>query len=283
MPELPEVETVRRGLDKLTTQQTIEGAEVLLAKTLAYPPSVREFYSGIEGLAIANWQRRGKYLLAQLADNTQQPQGWLGVHLRMTGQLLWTKQKDTLQKHTRVRLFFPQNQELRFVDTRTFGKVWLVPPQKDPETIITGLQKLGLEPFDPEFSPAYLASKLSKRRRNIKTLLLDQTVVAGIGNIYADEALFKSGIQPETLATDLTSTQIVKLHQAIIEVLQTAIDKGGTTFSDFLNLLGVNGNYGESALVYGRKGEPCRVCGTPIEKIKIGGRSSHFCPNCQVK
>lgn len=283
MPELPEVETVRRGLDKLTTQQTIEGAEVLLAKTLAYPPSVREFYSGIKGLAIANWQRRGKYLLAQLADKTQQPQGWLGVHLRMTGQLLWTKQKDTLQKHTRVRLFFPQNQELRFVDTRTFGKVWLVPPQKDPETIITGLQKLGLEPFDPQFSPAYLASKLSKRRRNIKTLLLDQAIVAGIGNIYADEALFKSGIQPETLATDLTSEQINQLHQAIIEVLQTAIDKGGTTFSDFLNLLGVNGNYSESALVYGRKGEPCRVCGTPIEKIKIGGRSSHFCPNCQVK
>ena len=283
MPELPEVETVRRGLDKLTTQQTIEGGEVLLAKTLAYPPSVREFYSGLEGFAIASWQRRGKYLLAQLADNTQQPQGWLGVHLRMTGQLLWTKQKDTLQKHTRVRLFFPQNQELRFVDTRTFGKVWLVPPQKAPETIITGLQKLGLEPFDREFTPAYLASKLSKRRRNIKTLLLDQAIVAGIGNIYADEALFKSGIQPETIATDLTSEQINKLHQAIIEVLQTAIDKGGTTFSDFLNLLGVNGNYGDSALVYGRKGEPCRVCGTPIEKIKIGGRSSHFCPNCQVK
>ena len=283
MPELPEVETVRRGLDKLTTKQTIEGGVVLLAKTLAYPTSEREFNRGITGLAIAIWQRRGKYLLAQLVDDTQQPQGWLGVHLRMTGQLLWTKQDDTLQKHTRIRLFFPQDRELRFVDTRTFGKVWLVPPQKAPETIITGLQKLGLEPFDPEFSPAYLATKLSKRRRNIKTLLLDQAIVAGIGNIYADEALFKSGIHPETLATDLTSTQIAKLHQAIIEVLQTAIDKGGTTFSDFLNLLGVNGNYGDSALVYGRKGEPCRVCGTPIEKIKLNGRSSHFCPNCQGK
>lgn len=283
MPELPEVETVRRGLDKLSTEQTIEGAEVLLAKTLAYPPSVREFYEGIQGLEIAKWLRRGKYLLAQLADNTQQPQGWLGVHLRMTGQLLWTEQDTILQKHTRVRWFFPQNRELRFVDTRTFGKVWLVPPQKAPETVITGLQKLGLEPFDPEFTPAYLANKLSKRRRNIKTLLLDQAIVAGIGNIYADEALFKSGIQPETLATELTSEQINKLHQAIIEVLQTAIDKGGTTFSDFLNLLGVNGNYGDSALVYGRKGEPCRVCGTSIAKIKLGGRSSHFCPNCQVK
>lgn len=282
MPELPEVETVRRGLNKLTVKQTIKGGEVLLQRSVAYPHSLDHFHRNLEGNAIAFWERRGKYLLAQLVDNEQQPQGWLGVHLRMTGQLLWTKQTDTLQKHTRVRLFFPNNQELRFIDIRTFGKVWLVPPQTAPETIITGLQKLGPEPFAKEFSQAYLATKLSKRRRHVKTLLLDQAIVAGIGNIYADEALFKSGIQPETLATQLTATQITQLHQAIIEVLQTAIDQGGTTFSDFLNLLGVNGNYGESALVYGRKGEPCRICSTPIEKIKLGGRSAHFCPNCQT-
>ena len=281
MPELPEVETVRRGLDKLTTNQPIQGGEVLLAKTLAYPDLTTQFYDLIVNKAIASWQRRGKYLLAQLIDLNGQPQGWLGVHLRMTGQLLWTKQTETLQKHTRIRLFFPEERELRFVDTRTFGKVWLVPPQTAPETIITGLQKLGPEPFAEEFNLAYFKAKLSKRRRNIKTLLLDQGIVAGIGNIYADEALFKSGIQPETFASELTSEQISNLHQAIIEVLQIAIDKGGTTFSDFLNLLGVNGNYGDSALVYGRKGEPCRVCETPIEKIKLGGRSSHFCPNCQ--
>ena len=143
------------------------------------------------------------------------------------------------------------------------------------------MQKLGPEPFAKEFTSAYLAAQLIKRRRNIKTLLLDQNIVAGIGNIYADETLFKSKIRPETLATDLTSYQINRLHKAIIEVLQTAIDQGGTTFSDFLNLLGVNGNYGDSALVYGRQGEPCRVCQTPIDKIKLGGRSSHFCPNCQ--
>ena len=282
MPELPEVETVRRGLNKLTVKQTIKGGEVLLQRSVAYPHSLDHFNSNLEGKAIAFWKRRGKYLLAQLVDNEQQPQGWLGVHLRMTGQLLWTKQTDTLQKHTRVRLFFPHNQELRFIDIRTFGKVWLVPPKTAPESIITGLQKLGPEPFAEEFSETYLATKLSKRRRHVKTLLLDQAIVAGIGNIYADEALFKSGIQPKTLATELTATQITKLHQAIIEVLQTAIDQGGTTFSDFLNLLGVNGNYGESALVYGRKGEPCRICATPIEKIKLGGRSAHFCPNCQT-
>jgi formamidopyrimidine-DNA glycosylase len=242
LPELPEVETVRRGLERLTVKQTIEGGEVLLERTLVYPLSVREFYDNITDKAIAFWQRRGKYLLAQLVFD-RQPQGWLGVHLRMTGQLLWTEQNNPLQKHTRVRFFFPNNRELRFVDTRTFGKIWLVPPQTNPETIITGLQKLGPEPFVAEFSPAYFAAQLRKRRRNIKTLLLDQEIVAGIGNIYADEALFKSGIHPETPAADLTPIQITRLHQAIIEVLQTAIDRGGTTFSDFLNLLGVSGNY----------------------------------------
>jgi formamidopyrimidine-DNA glycosylase len=280
LPELPEVETVRRGLERLTVKQTIEGGEVLLERTLVYPLSVREFYDNITDKAIAFWQRRGKYLLAQLVFD-RQPQGWLGIHLRMTGQLLWTEQNNPLQKHTRVRFFFPNNRELRFVDTRTFGKIWLVPPQTNPETIITGLQKLGPEPFVAEFSPAYFAAQLRKRRRNIKTLLLDQEIVAGIGNIYADEALFKSGIHPETPAADLTPIQITRLHQAIIEVLQTAIDRGGTTFSDFLNLLGVSGNYGDSALVYGRKDQPCRICDSSIIKIKLAGRSAHFCPKCQ--
>ena len=280
MPELPEVETVRRGLNKLTTNQTIEGGEVLLTRTLAYPDNIEEFWQGVTGNAIASWQRRGKYLLAQLSSS-QQSAGWLGVHLRMTGQLLWVEQDSPLQKHTRIRLFFPENWELRFVDTRTFGKFWYVPPGIELESIITGLQKLGPEPFAKDFSVEYFIQKLSNRRRHIKTLLLDQAIVAGIGNIYADEALFKSGIKPDTIAANLTPEQIKQLHIAIIEVLQTSIDKGGTTFSDFLNLLGVSGNYGDSALVYGRKEQPCRVCGTPIEKIKLAGRSSHFCPNCQ--
>ncbi len=281
MPELPEVETVRRGLHKLTIDRPIEGGEVLLPRTLAYPDDIEQFLPAITGNAIASWQRRGKYLLAELKDNSQ-PAGWLGVHLRMTGQLLWVQQDSPLQKHTRIRLFFPENQELRFVDTRTFGKFWYVPPEVAIDSIITGLQKLGPEPFAADFSLEYFTEKLHNRRRHIKTLLLDQAVVAGIGNIYADEALFKSGIKPDTVAANLKTKEIKRLHSAIIDVLQTSIDKGGTTFSDFLNLLGVSGNYGDSALVYGRKGQPCRVCDTPIEKIKLGGRSSHFCPNCQV-
>ena len=281
MPELPEVETVRRGLNKLTVNQPIQGGEVLLPRTLAYPEDLEQFWQGITGNAIASWHRRGKYLLAQLENNDQQSAGWLGVHLRMTGQLLWVQPDSSLQKHTRIRLLFPKNQELRFVDTRTFGKFWYVPPGIELESVITGLQKLGPEPFAKDFSIEYFTQKLSNRRRQIKTLLLDQAVVAGIGNIYADEALFKSRIKPDTVAANLTKQQIKRLHSSIIEVLQTSIDKGGTTFSDFLNLLGVSGNYGDSALVYGRKEQPCKVCGTPIQKIKLAGRSSHFCPNCQ--
>lgn len=281
MPELPEVETVRRGLDKLTTQQPIAKVEVLLPRTVAAPESLQDFEQGLTDIAIASWHRRGKYLLAELEDSSTNLAGWLGVHLRMTGQLLWLEQNSPLQKHTRVRFLFQNNQELRFVDTRTFGKVWFVAPQTEVESVITGLQKLGPEPFDQDFSLKYFTHQVTNRRRLIKTLLLDQSMVAGIGNIYADEALFKSGIRPDTIAANLKAKQIKALHQAIILVLQTSIDKGGTTFSDFLNLLGVSGNYGDSALVYGRKALPCRVCKTPIEKIKLGGRSSHFCPHCQ--
>ena len=277
MPELPEVETVRRGLNNLTLNQPIKEVEVLLARTIAYPAEV-EFERGVTGKAIAQWQRRGKYLLAKLNST---PTEWLGVHLRMTGQLLWLPQDSPLHKHTRVRLLFANNWELRFVDIRTFGKLWYVPPHVELESIVTGLQKLGPEPFADDFSLEYFTQKLSNRRRHIKTLLLDQSIVAGIGNIYADEALFKSGILPDTIAANLTSEQIQRLHRAIIDVLQTSIEKGGTTFSDFLDLLGVSGNYGDAALVYGRKEQPCRVCGTPIEKIKLAGRSSHFCPSCQ--
>ncbi len=277
MPELPEVETVRRGLNQLTLNQEITGGDVLLDRTIAYPFSVGEFVDGIKTNAIATWHRRGKYLLAELSST-----GWLGVHLRMTGQLLWLHRDEPLHKHTRVRLFFGEHQELRFVDQRTFGKMWWVPPGVAVESIMTGLATLAADPFSPEFTVEYLASKLQNRRRPIKTALLDQSVVAGLGNIYADEALFKSGILPETLCIDLQLKQIERLRTAIIQVLEISIEAGGTTFSNFLSVKGVNGNYGGVAWVYNRAGEACRVCDTPIMRIRLGGRSSHFCPQCQT-
>ncbi|WP_341525598.1 DNA-formamidopyrimidine glycosylase [Nostoc sp. UHCC 0302] len=285
MPELPEVETVRRGLNQLTLDQKITGGDVLLERTIAYPFSVGEFVAKIKGSSITTWHRRGKYLLAELAPSPTPPLSpsstWLGVHLRMTGQLLWLHQDEPLHKHTRVRLFFGEQQELRFVDQRTFGQMWWVPPGVAVESIITGLAKLAVDPFSPEFTVEYLALKLQNRRRPIKTALLDQSVVAGLGNIYADEALFKSGVLPETLCTDLQLEHIKSLRTAIIEVLAASIEAGGTTFSNFLNVKGINGNYGGVAWVYNRAGEPCRVCSGLIQRTRLAGRSSHFCPQCQ--
>jgi formamidopyrimidine-DNA glycosylase len=278
MPELPEVETVRRGLNQLTLSQEITGGDVLLQRTIAYPASVDEFINKIKGNTIATWHRRGKYLLAELSSPSP---SYLGVHLRMTGQLLWLTPDEPLHKHTRVRLFFGERQELRFVDQRTFGQMWYVPDDVAVESIMTGLAKLAVDPFSPEFTVEYLADKLKKSRRPIKTGLLDQSMVAGLGNIYADEALFKSGILPTTLCTELQLPKIELLRTAIIQVLSASIAVGGTTFSNFLSVKGVNGNYGGEAWVYNRTGEPCKVCGNVIQRIKLGGRSSHFCSQCQ--
>lgn len=282
MPELPEVETVRRGLNQLTLNQEITGGDVLLDRTIAYPLSLADFISGLKGSAIASWHRRGKYLLAELSQiqNPHTPAGWLGVHLRMTGQLLWLD-RQPLHKHTRVRLFFENELELRFVDQRTFGQMWWVPPDQAIESVITGLGKLGPDPFSEDFSVEYFTKQLHNCRRRIKNALLDQSIVAGIGNIYADEALFKSGIPPETLCTELQPSQISRLRTAIVEVLEASIAAGGTTFSNFLNVQGVNGNYSGVAWVYNRAGKPCRVCETPIQRLRLAGRSAHFCPQCQ--
>ncbi|XTZ11719.1 MAG: DNA-formamidopyrimidine glycosylase [cyanobacterium endosymbiont of Rhopalodia inflata] len=281
MPELPEVETVRQGLNRLTLGTTIQGGEILLDRTLAYPLSVAEFLTNITNVTFNGWERRGKYLLGRLRKRSGENGGFLGVHLRMTGQLLWLNHLEPLQTHTRLRLFCDKGRELRFVDIRTFGKLWLVPPNQNPEIIITGLKKLGPEPFSKKFSLGYLTEKLSISQRNIKSLLLDQRIVAGLGNIYADEALFKSGIRPTIMAKNLNRKQLQKLRRSIVEVLKEAIDKGGTTFSDFRGVTGINGNYGKVAWVYGRTGESCRVCGMDIERLKLGGRSAHFCPQCQ--
>ncbi len=285
------------------------GGDVLLNSTIARSISATDFLTKVKGKSIARWYRRGKYLLAELSlfpeaerkkgkggeftDRTPSSSllppssllpskaGWLGVHLRMTGQLLWVNRSEPLQKHARVRLFFEGNQELRFVDQRTFGQMWYVPPETEVSSTVTGLKLLGPEPFSDEFTTEYLARKLQRRARPIKTALLDQALIAGLGNIYADETLFLSGVMPTTLCADLTAEQIGRIHTAIIQVLQKAIASGGTTFSNFLNVQGVNGNYGGVAWVYNRAGQPCRTCSATIERIKLAGRSTHFCPACQ--
>ncbi|NEP46050.1 MAG: DNA-formamidopyrimidine glycosylase, partial [Okeania sp. SIO2H7] len=217
-----------------------------------------------------------------LQVNTQGlARGWLGVHLRMTGQLLWMDHHEPIQKHCRVRLVFPDGKELRFVDQRTFGRMWWVPPGKAQEEIISGLQRLGPEPLSSAFSLSYFRQALKRRHKPIKNALLDQGIVAGIGNIYADESLFMSRIRPTTFCDQISDRHLKTLHASIIEVLEASIMKGGTTFSDFRDIKGINGNYGQVAWVYGRTGERCKACERPIERIKLAGRSTHFCPHCQ--
>jgi formamidopyrimidine-DNA glycosylase len=258
----------------------IARVEVLRARAIASPPLPELFCSALEGCRVKAWLRRGKYLMAQLErDNSDG--GYWGVHLRMTGQFLWMSQPQEPCRHTRVRFWNLQEQELRFVDTRSFGEMWWVPPGERPETVITGLQKLGPEPFSPAFNPTYLAERLAGSKRPIKTALLDQGLVAGVGNIYADESLFMSRISPHIPCNRLRPQQLERLHAAVVEVLTTSIGAGGTTFSDFRDLTGTNGNYGHAAWVYRRSGEPCRVCASPIQRDKLSGRSSHWCPNCQ--
>jgi formamidopyrimidine-DNA glycosylase len=287
MPELPEVETVRIGLNQNTLGWEIEGGEVLLARAIAYPENSAVFLEALVGCAFQEWHRRGKYLIANLSHGAK-----LGVHLRMTGSLLWCDRDSAVGKHTRVRLFVKEKgkknkkgaiaKELRFDDQRTFGKIWWVPSSQPTESIITGLQKLGLEPFEPKFTPEHLQGKLSRSSRPIKTVLLDQEIVAGIGNIYADESLFLSKIHPQQPANSLNFSQVQALHQAIIRALSDGIAKGGTTFSSFQDIAGIKGNYIDTAWVFRRTGQPCRVCGTAIARIKLGGRSTHFCPQCQI-
>lgn len=280
MPELPEVETVRRGLERQLKAFRIDRLEVLRERAIAAPKGMGAFRAALEGCQVGIWSRRGKYLLAQLHRGDAAAGTW-GVHLRMTGQFLWIKAPREPCRHTRVRLWNDQGEELRFVDLRSFGEMWWVPPGLPTEAVITGLQRLGPEPFAAEFNATYLKQRLTGSKRSIKAALLDQSLVAGVGNIYADESLFAAGIAPSTIAGQLAPLQLQRLQTALVEILKASIGAGGTTFSDFRDLSGGNGNYGGQAWVYRRTGEPCRRCGTAIARERLAGRSSHWCPSCQ--
>lgn len=281
MPELPEVETVRRGLESQTLGLAWVKIQVLRARAVASPPDPALFSLGLQDTHITGWQRRGKYLLATLRHADSSSAGHWGVHLRMTGQFLWMEQPTEPCRHTRVRLWSSAGQELRFVDTRSFGQMWWIPAGQAPEAVMQGMARLGPEPFAADFSATYLKQKLATSKRAIKAALLDQSLVAGVGNIYADESLFAAGIRPHTPSHRLSLRRLAQLREALLEVLTASIQAGGTTFSDFRQLSGLNGNYGGQAWVYRRAGQPCRRCGTEIRVDRLGGRSSHWCLHCQ--
>ncbi len=292
MPELPEVETVRKGLERKLNNFIINEVEILRPSTIAYPHNNDEFKNGIKNSLIYNWDRRGKYLIAQLkkySENSLEKNqnlslknnGHLIIHLRMTGHFNWFETIIPPCKHTRVRFFNKNKNELRFIDVRSFGQIWWVKEGLDPKKIIKGLGSLGPEPFSDNFNFKYLSKQFSKRTKSVKSVLLDQTIIAGIGNIYADESLYEAGISPFRKARTIKKYELIKLRDSIIYVLKKSIGSGGTTFSDFRDLEGLNGNYSMQAKVYRRTGEECRNCKNLIERKKIAGRSTHWCRKCQ--
>ena len=285
MPELPEVETVRKGLEKKLKDFIISEIEIIRPSTIAFPANKDEFKKGLNNSLIDKWSRRGKYLIASLIknpnNNTLKSNGYLIIHLRMTGHFNWLKRNNSPCKHTRVRFFDSQENELRFIDLRSFGQIWWIKEGLDPKKIIKGLGSLGPEPFSKEFNYEYLKKEFSKRTKSIKAVLLDQRIIAGIGNIYADESLFEAGISPFREAKTIKKRELIKLRISIMDVLEKSIGSGGTTFSDFRNIEGLNGNYSMQANVYKRTGEKCKRCSNLIQRKKITGRSTHWCSNCQ--
>ena len=285
MPELPEVETVKKGLEKKLKNFIISEIEIIRPSTIAFPANKDEFKKGLNNSLIDKWNRRGKYLIASLIKNpnnkTLKSNGYLIIHLRMTGHFNWLKRNNSPCKHTRVRFFDSQGNELRFIDLRSFGQIWWIKEGLDPKKIIKGLGSLGPEPFSKDFNYEYLKKEFSKRTKSIKAVLLDQRIIAGIGNIYADESLFEAGISPFRKAKTIKKRELIKLRISIIEVLEKSIGSGGTTFSDFRNIEGLNGNYSMQANVYKRTGERCKRCKNLIQRKKITGRSTHWCSKCQ--
>ena len=281
MPELPEVETVRKGLEKLLKCFYIEKIDVLKERSIASIGGSEFFIKNIQNSYIDNWSRRGKYLIGSLNSREKKRKGFLVVHLRMTGQFKLINNKRPPCNHTRVRFFEESGKELRFVDIRNFGQMWFVPTNKKISEIVSGIKRLGPEPFSEDFNSSYLKNYLKNKTRSIKSALLDQETVAGVGNIYADESLFDAGINPKTASKNLNTVALKKLCKSIVKILKISIGEGGTSFSDFRDLEGIDGNYGGQAWVYRRSGKECKKCGETILREKICGRSTHWCPNCQ--
>lgn len=273
MPELPEVETVRRTLAELVTGKKIKNVSVFWPKMVKLPDEVEEFKLSLQDEVIENVDRRGKFLILN-TDHFS-----LVSHLRMEGRYGLFSGKEPVEKHTHVIFHFEDETELRYKDVRKFGTMHLF--AKGEESLHLPLSQLGPEPFSPDFTVAYLTGKLSKTERAVKAVLLDQTVLVGLGNIYVDEALFRSGIHPARKAKSIKKNEMKKLHKEIIDTLGEAVEQGGSTIRSYVNSQGQIGMFQQQLFVYGRKNEECRNCGKPIEKNVTAGRGTHFCPSCQ--
>ena len=272
MPELPEVERVRAALDPLLAGRRILEVRVAAPKLIARPDA-EAFCTALAGARILGLRRRGKFLCLPLEGGAR-----VLLHLRMTGGLLAEPAQWPPQKHTHVTFSLDDGTELRYADSRRFGRFWLIGAGE--EDIFSGAQKLGPEPFDPALDAAYLQRLLCRSRRPVKQCLLDQAVVAGIGNIYADEILFDARIRPSRPAASLTAEEWARLAEAIPRLMGAGVENRRMAPQDYQATRG--GEYHDTAAkVYGRAGRPCPRCGAALQLIRLAGRSSCFCPCCQ--
>lgn len=279
MPELPEVETIRRGLEREVVGKRIKSVDVSGARSIRRHKNKKDFVARLEGAKVKSAKRRGKYLVMPLDTGEV-----LVAHLGMSGQLRRAQPKDPADKHTHVVVTFTQGGQLRFVDPRTFGELFVTTPD-ELTSEVPELADLGFDPVDEPLAVTEFARRLLARRdAKLKALLMDQSFIAGIGNIYSDEILWFAGLRWDRTPRSLSNMEIRRLFRAIVEVLHDAIKHRGSTLSDqqYVDLAGRVGDYQQFHEVYDRAGQSCHRCRGVITKAKFAGRSTFFCPSCQV-
>jgi formamidopyrimidine-DNA glycosylase len=289
MPELPEVETVVRQLEPEVEGRRIESLEVLDPRW-SRPVPPEELGAAVSGSVIRGLGRRGKYILMELdRDRT------LVMHLRMTGNLilregdemldpsegrrLYESERSTEERHLRARFLLDDGRELWFTDPRRFGEAFLI----DDADLERRFERLGVEPLSPAFTPEALGKMAADRKAPLKSFLLDQSGVAGVGNIYADEALFRARLHPLSPAGSMKPEHLAALRDAVVAALEAGIDNGGSSIDDYRDARGEKGTMQDEFLVHTREGEPCPECGGEIVRIVVSGRSTYYCPSCQVR
>lgn len=277
MPELPEVEVVRRDLERDTVGRRIKEVQVKLPRIIRRHKSRKEFSEGLIGGKITRVDRRGKYLLVHL-DNAHV----LVMHLGMSGRIERSTGRKTLEKHTHCIIKFQSGGELRFIDMRQFGELFVT--AADGLEGVKELQHIALDPLADSFTWQLFSELIASRKMKLKSLLMDQKFISGIGNIYSDEILWTAGLRHDRPSDGLTSQEVRRLYRAMQEVLQDGIRHGGVTLEDetYRNIYGKSGEFQQHLKAYGQEERPCRRCRTPIVRERWGNRSTYFCPQCQV-
>jgi formamidopyrimidine-DNA glycosylase len=272
VPELPEVENVKNTLNQFLPGKVIEDVKIYWKNIIKYPET-DEFILRLKGQKFEQVYRRGKFLIFYLNEDA------LVSHLRMEGKYGLFDAGEPADKHNHVIFSFPDGTELRYRDVRKFGTMHVFP--KGTEESHLPLSTLGVEPLSDSLTAGLLKTLFAKTKRNVKAVLLDQTIIAGLGNIYVDEVLFQAKIHPETPANELSLHRLKKLKTAITEILSESVKHGGSTIRSYTNSMGEAGGFQLKLFVYGRKSEACRICGTEIERMVVAGRGTHICRSCQ--